>query len=107
MTETLNPVKTYRQFIGGEFVDYASGETLEVENPATYSVVAKVPASGKEDVDRAVAAGAIRMQPETLALIRAGSAKKGDALGVARPVPLHGPLQILLEAHGSRVAAKR
>nr|WP_255680777.1 cyclic pyranopterin monophosphate synthase MoaC [Azonexus sp. R2A61] len=30
------------------------------------------------------AAGTIRMQPETLALIRDGSAKKGDVLGIAR-----------------------
>ena len=30
------------------------------------------------------AAGSIFMRPETLALIRAGSAKKGDVLGVAR-----------------------
>ena len=32
----------------------------------------------------AVAEGRIRMRPETLALIRAGNAKKGDVLGVAR-----------------------
>ena len=32
----------------------------------------------------AVAAGTIRMRPETLALVVAGSAKKGDVLGVAR-----------------------
>jgi cyclic pyranopterin phosphate synthase len=32
----------------------------------------------------AVATGRIRMQPETLALIRSGHAKKGDVLGVAR-----------------------
>jgi cyclic pyranopterin phosphate synthase len=32
----------------------------------------------------AVAEGRIRMRPETLALIRAGDAKKGDVLGVAR-----------------------
>jgi cyclic pyranopterin monophosphate synthase len=32
----------------------------------------------------AVAAGAIRMQPETLALIAQGNAKKGDVIGVAR-----------------------
>lgn len=30
------------------------------------------------------AAGSIFMQPETLALIRSGSAKKGDVLGIAR-----------------------
>jgi cyclic pyranopterin phosphate synthase len=32
----------------------------------------------------AVAAGAIRMQPMTLDLIRSGTSKKGDVLGVAR-----------------------
>ena len=32
----------------------------------------------------AVAAGTIRMKPETLALVRSGTAKKGDVLGVAR-----------------------
>jgi cyclic pyranopterin phosphate synthase len=32
----------------------------------------------------AVAAGAIRMRPETLAIVRSGTAKKGDVLGVAR-----------------------
>ena len=37
-----------------------------------------------ETVRRAVATGAIRMRPETLALIVSGTAKKGDVLGVAR-----------------------
>jgi cyclic pyranopterin phosphate synthase len=32
----------------------------------------------------AVAEGCVRMRPETLALIRAGDAKKGDVLGTAR-----------------------
>ncbi|WP_338619121.1 cyclic pyranopterin monophosphate synthase MoaC [Pigmentiphaga sp. CHJ604] len=32
----------------------------------------------------AVAAGTIRMQPATLALVREGNAKKGDVLGIAR-----------------------
>ena len=54
VTETLNPVKAYQQFIGGRWVDSASGETLEVENPATGEVVATVPASGGADVDRSV-----------------------------------------------------
>ena len=47
MTETLNPVKSYQQFIGGQWVDAASGETLDVENPATGEVVATVPASSR------------------------------------------------------------
>ena len=54
MTDTLERVKTYQQFIGGAFVDAASGETLDVYNPANAKVIAKVPASTKEDVDRAV-----------------------------------------------------
>lgn len=32
----------------------------------------------------AVASGTIRMQPETLAIIQSGTAKKGDVLGIAR-----------------------
>jgi betaine-aldehyde dehydrogenase len=58
VTETLDPVRTYRQFIGGEFVDSASGKTLDVLNPARDEVIARVPASDKEDVDRAVEAAA-------------------------------------------------
>jgi 1-pyrroline dehydrogenase len=54
VTDTLDRVKTYQQFIGGQWVDSASGETLAVENPADGTVVAHVPASGKADVDRAV-----------------------------------------------------
>jgi 1-pyrroline dehydrogenase len=58
MTGTLEQVKSYQQFIGGEWVDAASGETLTVENPANEQTVARVPASGQEDVDRAVTAAA-------------------------------------------------
>lgn len=58
MTDVLDQVQTYQQFIGGEFVDSASGETLDVLNPARDEVIAKVPASGKEDVDRAAEAAA-------------------------------------------------
>ena len=54
MTDVIDRVKTYQQFIGGEFVDSASRETLDVENPATGQVIAKVPASADEDVNRAV-----------------------------------------------------
>ena len=44
-----------------------------------------VDVSQKAVTDRtAVAEGAVRMSPETLALVESGSAKKGDVLGVAR-----------------------
>jgi betaine-aldehyde dehydrogenase len=47
---------TYKNFIGGEWVDSASGETMEVLNPATGEVIAEVPSCTAEDVNRAVAA---------------------------------------------------
>lgn len=44
-----------------------------------------VDVGAKPETERiARAAGRIRMQPETLALIKEGSAKKGDVLGIAR-----------------------
>ncbi len=49
----------YRIIIGGELVEAASGETMEVIAPATGETIAEVPRCGAEDVDRAVeAAGA-------------------------------------------------
>src|SRR5258706_10064340 len=50
-----------------------------------------VDVSAKAETHRiARAAGEIRMQPATLALIRSGSAKKGDVLGVARIAAIQG-----------------
>ena len=44
-----------------------------------------VDVGGKADTHRiALASGVIRMRPETLAQILAGTAKKGDVLGIAR-----------------------
>jgi 1-pyrroline dehydrogenase len=54
MTDVMERVKTYTQFFGGEFVYSASGQTLDIENPANGQVIAQVPASSQEDVDRAV-----------------------------------------------------
>jgi cyclic pyranopterin phosphate synthase len=50
-----------------------------------------VDVSAKAETHRvAVATGVIRMQPETLALISSGTAKKGDVLGVARIAAIQG-----------------
>ncbi len=58
MTDVAERVRTYQQFIDGEWVDSASRETLDVENPADGNVIAKVQASSAEDVDRAANAAA-------------------------------------------------
>jgi aminobutyraldehyde dehydrogenase len=49
-------VSKHQNLIGGDWVDSASGETMEVVNPATGEVIAEVPAATAEDVDRAVQA---------------------------------------------------
>jgi 1-pyrroline dehydrogenase len=45
-----------KQFIGGEWVEASSGETMEVLNPATGEAIAEVPRSSADDVNRAVEA---------------------------------------------------
>jgi alpha-ketoglutaric semialdehyde dehydrogenase len=47
---------TFQNFIGGEWVDAASGETFESTSPANGDAIGTFPRSGAEDVDRAVAA---------------------------------------------------
>jgi 1-pyrroline dehydrogenase len=47
---------SYKVLIGGEFVESATGETMDVIAPATGQVIASVPSCSAEDVDRAVAA---------------------------------------------------
>jgi acyl-CoA reductase-like NAD-dependent aldehyde dehydrogenase len=46
----------FRNFIGGEWVGAASGQTFESVNPATGETLGTFPRSGPEDVDRAVSA---------------------------------------------------
>ncbi|MBY9075803.1 gamma-aminobutyraldehyde dehydrogenase [Nocardioides sp. WL0053] len=48
----------FRNIIGGRAVEAASGETYDIVNPATGEVYAAAPASGAEDVDRAMRAAA-------------------------------------------------
>ncbi|MGH9676746.1 MAG: aldehyde dehydrogenase family protein, partial [Candidatus Acidiferrum sp.] len=49
-------VRTYKNYVNGEWIASASGETLPVYDPSTEEVIAQVASSGPEDVDRAVKA---------------------------------------------------
>ena len=49
-------ITSYKNLIGGEWVDAASGETFESTSPATGETIGVFPRSGADDVDRAVAA---------------------------------------------------
>ena len=44
--------KTFQNFIDGEWVDAASGETFDSTSPATGELIGTFPKSGPEDVDR-------------------------------------------------------
>ena len=48
--------KRQRMLIGGEWLEASDGSTLDVFDPATGQAFAKVPAGGKAEIDRAVAA---------------------------------------------------
>ena len=56
MAAQTNEVATYQNYIGGEWVDAASGETSENRDPATGELIGLFPRSSAEDVNRAVAA---------------------------------------------------
>jgi 1-pyrroline dehydrogenase len=49
-------VSQHKNYVGGEWVDSAGGETMPVLNPATGETIAEVPASTEEDANRAVEA---------------------------------------------------
>ncbi len=49
-------MKTYSHYINGEFVRSDSAATIDVVDPATQEVIARVPDGGASDVDRAVQA---------------------------------------------------
>src|ERR671939_79040 len=53
---TTTETKTFKNFIGGEWVDAASGDTFESVSPATGETLGVFPRSTAEDVDRAVEA---------------------------------------------------
>ena len=60
-TTTIEKTDAYladvrKLLIGGDWVAAVSGETIEVIDPATEQVIGRVPAGGKQDIDRAVRA---------------------------------------------------
>ncbi|MCX7681182.1 MAG: CoA-acylating methylmalonate-semialdehyde dehydrogenase [Anaerolineae bacterium] len=64
---------TLKNYIGGEWVASTSSELLDVHNPATDEVIARVPLSTPDEVNRAVAAAKEAFQEwrETPAVVRA------------------------------------
>ncbi|MEX0377456.1 CoA-acylating methylmalonate-semialdehyde dehydrogenase [Bacillus sp. S4] len=51
----MKNVQTLKNYIGGQWIESTSKHVEDVPNPATGEIIARVPLSTKEDVDRAVA----------------------------------------------------
>ena len=54
--DATNPLRHAQMLIAGGWVESASGETLDVENPGNRQKIAEIPRGGPADVDRAVQA---------------------------------------------------
>ena len=76
MKENVNGVDRYRMYIGGQWVDSSSNETIEVLNPTNEEVIATVPDASVEDGRRALEA-ARDAQPAWAAL---PAVKRGEHL---------------------------
>ena len=74
--------KTFQNYIAGEWVDAASGETFESTSPANGDAIGVFPRSSAEDVDRAVAAAKERLR---------GLAPRPGAEARRDPLPLRAP----------------
>src|SRR6266566_347049 len=49
-------VRTYQNYVSGQWVSSASGETFPVYDPSTEEVIAQVPSSNAADIDNAAKA---------------------------------------------------
>src|SRR5256885_17199613 len=52
-------VKTYKNYVNGQWLPSASGETFPVYDPSTEDVIARVAAANARDVDAAVKAARV------------------------------------------------
>jgi 1-pyrroline dehydrogenase len=82
----------HQMFIGGDWTDAATGETVAVVNPATEETIAEVPKGGEEEVDRAVAAARTAFESwsqttpaeRSTMLLKLADALEGDAAELSR-----------------------
>ena len=91
-------------YVGGDWVDPAGAETIEVINPTTEEPLGRIPAGTPEDVDRAVAAAREAFGPwsETsreqraaqLEAIAAGLSERGDEIAATITAELGMPIKL-------------
>ncbi len=91
-------------YIGGQWVDPAGSETIEVVNSTTEEVMGRIPAGTPQDVDAAVAAARVAFEgwaavpahdrAQLMAAIGAGLAARGDELAALISQELGMPLTL-------------
>src|SRR3954467_13920728 len=91
-------------YIGGEWVEPATDQTIDVINPATEEVIGRIPEGSPEDGDRAVAAAPagfetwaqtpIQVRADTCAGIAAKLAERGDEIAALIATELGMPLAL-------------
>jgi acyl-CoA reductase-like NAD-dependent aldehyde dehydrogenase len=91
-------------YIGGEWVEPATDQTIDVVNPTTEEVIGRIPEGTPEDVDRAVAAAReafktwsqtpIEVRADTCAAISAKLAERGDELAALIATELGMPMAL-------------
>jgi len=99
--------KTFKNFIGGEWTDAATGETFESLSPATGETLGVFPKSGPEDVDRAVAAAKAAYEdwrlvpaPERASVLYRFAALLADEKAVLTDLMTHEMGKVKAEAGG-------
>src|ERR671916_1767218 len=107
MAATETDVRTYKNFIDGEWVDPAEGQTEAVVNPATGQTIAQAPLSTQEDVDPAVAAASAAFETwgqttpmeRSLALLKLADAleERADEIGKSEATNAGKPLKAFMD----------
>jgi aldehyde dehydrogenase (NAD+) len=104
MATTTEPRTRDRLFVGGEWVEPATAETIDVINPTTEEVIGTIPAGAPEDVDRAAQAAreafdawsqiAREERAAYLQAIAAGLAERGDEIAATVSQELGMPIKL-------------
>src|SRR3954453_17071571 len=104
MAVAAAPIVRDKLYIGGEWVEPATDQTIDVINPATEEVIGRIPEGSPEDVDRAVAAARaafetwsqtpIQVRADTCAGIAAKLAERGDEIAALIATELGMPIAL-------------
>lgn len=83
-TETVKAVRDWGNYIGGEWVHAADGATIDVYNPCTEELLARVPSMSRDEARAAIAAATEQTGLPADDPVRYGAGRLLDAVLAAR-----------------------